>query len=129
MFKIKSLLFNCLGAASVLALMGANNTPASAQQTIIIQRGSSYGVSQPPVVGNFIYGSPIATPMPVNPMTGLMPTRSDYYYPHMRRSVERSRLINPNIPNLIIINPTVVNNSQYRRPLRHRSRVLITNPW
>ncbi len=129
MFKIKPLLFNCLGVASALALISGNNTPVSAQQTIVIERGSPYGVSQPPVVGNFIYGSPIATPMPVNPMTGLMPNRSDYYYPHLRRAVEGSTFANPNIPNLIIINPTVVNNSQYRRPLRQRSRVFITNPW
>lgn len=129
MFKIKPLLFNCLGVASVLALIDGNNTPVSAQQTIVIERGSPYGVSQPPVVGNFIYGSPIATPMPVNPMTGLMPNRSDYYYPHPRRAIEGSTLANPNIPNLIIINPTIVNNSQYRRPLRQRSRVFIRNPW
>ncbi|BDI19162.1 hypothetical protein ANSO36C_49640 [Nostoc cf. commune SO-36] len=117
-----------------LAVMGVATAPASAQSVIVIDGG--YGVRQSPAVGSFIYGSPIPTPMPVDPATGLMPQRNhypDYYYPQLRRNVRNSTLINPTlinpaIRNSTIINPVIIDNSWHRRPFsgrRERSRVFI----
>ncbi len=151
MLKIKHLQLNWLKAAITLAVMGVSIAPASAQRVIVID--GNYGVGRrcvgvasrreaacrqtSPAVGSFIYGSPIPTPMPVDPATGLMPQRNnypDYYYPQVRQKVRNSTLINPilinpTIQDSTLVNPVIINNSWRRTPFRGgRSRVFITYP-
>jgi hypothetical protein len=59
-------------------------TAAVAQSIIIIDGGGdypnrSYHRTNQPQSAPFIYGSPIPTPIPVNPATGLTPKPSDRY--------------------------------------------------
>ncbi|WP_445635488.1 hypothetical protein NSTC745_00178 [Nostoc sp. DSM 114161] len=138
MLKTKHSLY-WLGAGISLAVMSAAIAPASAE-IIIIDSGS--GIRRAPAVGSFIYGSPIPTPMPVNPATGLTPQRIDYYndyynnysYPVGRQRVRNSTfinptLVNPTIRNSTIVNPVIINNSWRRTPFSGgRSRVIITYP-
>ncbi|YAF95546.1 MAG: hypothetical protein AB3A66_23840 [Nodularia sp. CChRGM 3473] len=128
MLKIKHSQLNWLGAGITLAIMSAMSTPAFAQRIIIINGASR--VSQPPAVGSFIYGSPIPTPMPVDPATGLIPSRNSHY--HSYPTVNNSRLIKPTLINPIIrdstlVNPVIINNSRHHTPFRGRSRVIINN--
>lgn len=53
-------------------------SPVAAQNVTIIN--NSRITNQRPSIGSFIYGSPIPTPMPVNPRTGLMLNHSDRDY-------------------------------------------------
>ncbi|MBD2440019.1 hypothetical protein [Nostoc sp. FACHB-110] len=134
MVNIKSYQPKWLGAGISLVLMSTFIAPASAQQVIVIDNNNPFGVSQPPAVGSFIYGSPIATPMPVDPSTGLLPrTRTVYpdYYPPVRhyRRFNNPTIINPTIQDSTIVNPVIINNSWRQRPFRGRSRVIITHPW
>ncbi|WP_193199342.1 hypothetical protein [Nostoc sp. MG11] len=133
MLKIKHSQLNLLGASISLAVMSAI-APAFAQPVIVIDGAS--GVSRSPAVGSFIYGSPIPTPMPVDPATGLMPRRINHpdFYPRLRQNVDNSTLINPTLTNPTIrdstlVNPVIINNSWRRTPFnRGRSRVIITYP-
>ncbi|TVP55109.1 MAG: hypothetical protein EA343_25295 [Nodularia sp. (in: Bacteria)] len=139
MLKIKHLQLNWLGIGIICSVISATITPAAAQRIII---NNTVRINQPPAVGSFIYGSPISTPMPVDPATGLMPRGSnndrDYHsYPVVRPrpnlgsnpTLINPTLINPTLINPVIRNPTLVNpgminnNSQYPRPtpLRRRS--------
>lgn len=141
MLKIKHSQLNWLLAGMTLAVMGVSIAPASAQSVIVID--GAYGARRrceaacrqtSPAVGSFIYGSPIPTPMPVDPATGLMPQRNnypDYYYPQFRQNVRNSTLINPTLINpairdSTIVNPVIINNSWRRTPFSGgRSRVFI----
>lgn len=132
MLKIKHSQLNWLLAGMTLAVMGVSIAPASAQSVIVID--GAYGARRSPAVGSFIYGSPIPTPMPVDPATGLMPQRNnypDYYYPQFRQNVRNSTLINPTLINpairdSTIVNPVIIDNSWHRRPFNGgRSRVFI----
>jgi hypothetical protein len=111
-----------------------------AQSGIVVEQGYYYpGATQSTNAAPFVYGSPIPTPMPVNPSTGLMPsnTTTNYYYSYpansypLRSRVEDSTLINPTLINprikdSTIINPVIVNDPVYRIPVRHqRSRIII----
>lgn len=137
------------------ALMTATPLPASAQSVIVIEGGTSFGVRQSSPAASFIYGSPIPTPVPVNPATGLLPSRTynsypgreyrsypgreyhsypvrDYHSYPVRRTVENSTLfnpilVNPNIQDSTLINPTIVNDRGSRRQLRSREsrRILL----
>jgi hypothetical protein len=99
-----------------------------------IYYNNSIRENQPPSVNNFIYGSPIPTPIPVDPTTGLTPSRSSgYYYPPYRQNVRNSTflnpvLVNPTIQNSTLINPTIVRDSWGRTPIR-RSRVIYNYAW
>ncbi|MDZ7951612.1 hypothetical protein [Nostoc sp. DedQUE09] len=131
MLKIKHSQLNWLLAGMTLAVMGVSIAPASAQRAIVIDGG--YGVRQSsPSVGSFIYGSPIPTPMPVDPTTGLMPQRNhyrNYSYPQVRQNIRNSTLINPTIRDSTLVNPVIINNSWHRTPFSGgRSRVIITYP-
>ncbi|MEH2046691.1 hypothetical protein [Nostoc sp.] len=146
MLKIKHSQLNWLLAGMTLAVMGVSIAPACAQSVIVIDGG--YGVRQSsPSVGSFIYGSPIPTPMPVDPTTGLMPQRTNFpdsyypqvrqpdsYYPQVRQNVRNSTLINPTLINPTIrdstvVNPVIINNSWRHTPFSSgRSRVIITYP-
>lgn len=100
---------------------------------VVVERGYYGGVSQPTGAASFVYGSPIPTPMPVNPSTGLMPSNSsdNYYqsypvnsYP-VRGGVDNSTLINPTLVNprindSTLINPVIVNEPVYRVPVYER---------
>lgn len=118
MFKIKHSQLNWLVAGMTLAVMGVSIAPTSAQRS--------------PAVGSFIYGSPIPTPIPVDPATGLMPQRTnypDYSYPQVRQNVRNSPPINPVIRESSLVNPVIINNSWHRTPFSGgRSRVFITYP-
>ncbi len=130
MLKIKHSQLNWLLVGMTLAVMGVSIAPASAQSVIVIDGG--YGVRRSPSVGSFIYGSPIPTPMPVDPTTGLMPQRNhyrDYSYPQFRQNVRNSTLINPTIRDSTLVNPVIINNSWRNTPFSGgRSRVIITYP-
>jgi hypothetical protein len=132
MFKIKLSKYKYLGAGVTLALLATSVFPASAQQIIVIEQDHFVQVNPQPITGSFIYGSPIPTPMPVNPSTGLMPSNSDYFYPQIRQKIQDPALVNrifvnPTIQNSTLVNPVIVNTSEHRRPLKRRSRVLIQN--
>jgi hypothetical protein len=118
MLKIKHSQLNWLLAGMTLAVMSVSIAPASAQRAVFID--GAYGVMGSPAVGSFIYGSPIPTPMPVDPATGLMPQRTnypDYYsYPQVRQNVRNSTLINPAIRDSTLVNPVIINNSWHRTP-------------
>ena len=132
-------IFNAILPITVgVALMTATTASVSAQSVIVIKQGSSPGVSQSPTGSPFIYGSPIPTPIPVNPMNGLLPSPTNYYYPArgnvysypMRGNVENSTLLNPVLVNPRIrdsklINPVIVNEQGRRRRAIRRSRVII----
>lgn len=123
-----------LGLGAAVAFMAAVAAPASAQSVIIINESTSYyGGNQNPTVGNFIYGSPIPTPVPVNPTTGLIPTQRNFSKPYIRRRVYNSTLINP-----VIVNPRIIRNSRIKRRYRNSrrryyrqpaSRIIINSPW
>jgi hypothetical protein len=125
MLKIKLNQAYSLGLGFTVALMGATTTPVSAQQIIVIDQAGFYGVHQPqtPTVGSFIYGSPIPTPMPVDPVTGLMPNRSIYNtYPKLHQNIQDNVLVNPvlvnpKIRNSTLINPVIVKDSWYHDKL------------
>ena len=109
-----------------MVLISATTVPATAQ----VERGRSMTtrkirVAPAPaaiaVPGNapasFIYGSPIPTPVPVNPYTGQI-HRSDFgrrnvVYPPFGNSV----LVNPTIQDSTLINPIIINQDGYRRPV------------
>jgi hypothetical protein len=127
--KASHLSFLALGITAAVGLA----SPASAQtSTIIYQRSTTYDNYSQPTVTNFIYGSPIATPIPVNPITGQIIDGSNYSipqvrtyrrhsYPRVRQNFRNSTfvnpvLVNPRIHNSTIINPTIVNDSYYHRP-------------
>lgn len=110
MLKIKHSQLNWLLAGMTLAVMGVTMTPASAQRS--------------PAVGSLIYGSPIATPAPVDPAT--------------KQNVTNSTPINPTIRDSTLVNPVIINNSWRRTPFSGGrclttscsapSRVIITYP-
>ncbi|MEH2257819.1 hypothetical protein [Nostoc sp.] len=141
MLKIKHSQLNWLLAGMTLAVMGVSIAPACAQSVIVIDGG--YGVRQSsPSVGSFIYGSPIPTPMPVDPTTGLMPQRNhyrDYSYPQFRQNLRNSTLVNPTYPNYsypqfrqnlrnsTLINPTLINPTI--RDSTVVNPVIINNSW
>lgn len=117
------------------ALIGAVAAPASAQSVIIINNGSTpyYRGNHQPTVGNFIYGSPIPTPIPVNPVTGHTPTRNYFSKPRRSRTIYNSTFVNP-----VLVNPTIIKTPRHRRRYRDSrrrgyrqpaSRILINSPW
>lgn len=97
----------------------SNVTPAKAQSsTIIYQRTTTYDSYQPPTVTNFIYGSPIPTPVPVNPYTGAIinsniDSSSSSLYPQVRvyrqNRVYRHPRVHQHINNSTLVNPVLVN--------------------
>ncbi len=134
MLKTKHSPLICLGVGMTLVTIAATSVPTSAQSVIWID--GTYGVNSSPATGSFIYGSPISTPMPVNPATGLIPSRTNYpaySYPRVRQKVRNSTLINPTLVNPVIrdstlVNPVIINNSRRHTPLRQRSRIILTYP-
>ncbi|MFN6462208.1 MAG: hypothetical protein RMZ41_010215 [Nostoc sp. DedVER02] len=139
MLKIKHSQLNWLLVGMTLAVMPASIAPAFGQRAIVVD--GAYGVMRSPAVSSLIYGSPIPTPMAVNPKTRLMPQRTDYpdsYYPQVRQNVKNSTPINPAIRDSTLVNPVIINNSWQRTPFSGGrclttscsppSRVIITYP-
>ena len=119
------------GFGIALALMGFATAPVSAQSVIIINGDTPYyGGNHHPNAGNFIYGSPISTPVPVNPVTGQIPTGRHFSKPYRKRKVYNSTFINP-----ILVNPTIIKDSRRdyrylrRRSRQTGSRIIINSPW
>jgi hypothetical protein len=128
-----------------IALITSTAAPASAQ-SVVVQGGEfSFGINHPSGGSHFIYGSPIPTPIPVNPSTGLAPSSTYNSYPNSyptynsyprynsypgRSKIVDSTLINPTlvnprIQNSTLVNPVIVNEPVYRAPLYYpRSRII-----
>ena len=121
----KTSIFTAIMPLMGVALITATTAPASAQ--IVMPIGV---VNQPHPPAGFIYGSPIPTPVPVDPTTGLLPS-TNYSYPGYsypgRGTVVNSTLINPTLVNPTIQNSTVINplivNEQFYQPV-YGTRVL-----
>jgi hypothetical protein len=115
-----------LGLGLTTVVVAVTTAPVSANW-VDINGGTTYVVPQAPTVGNYIYGSPISTPIPVNPATGLPPKHNYNLYPQGRSPYPRGGykiidstivnpvLINPQIRNSTVINPVIVND----RPLHY----------
>ncbi|OKH26459.1 hypothetical protein NIES1031_11470 [Chroogloeocystis siderophila 5.2 s.c.1] len=129
-----------LSAASVItpvvfgaALITIPSVPVAAQSVFIGQE-VPYGVSQPQNISSFIYGSPIPTPMPVDPVTGISVRRApinSWSFTPTRRTGQvinstliNPVLVNPKIQDSTLINPVILN-SGYRRFNRAPSGVII----
>ena len=112
------------GFGVALTLTAVVALPASAQFAIAIDGDTSYyRENYNPTVGTFIYGSPISTPIPVNPATGHIPIGTRFSKPYRKRKVYNSRFINP-----VLVNPVIIKDS--RRRNRHpTSRIIINNRW
>jgi hypothetical protein len=123
----KPISFRTAIATLLAPLTLAAIAPQAAQAQIIIINPSPYPAIPPqPQSGTFIYGSPIPTPIPVNPVTG-QPTIFDRRvsnYPTVRPG--RGAVFSPNRVGIsvggttrrttrrtstIIVNPTIINPS------------------
>ncbi len=157
-----NLTFLALGVSATLTGTLTMASPASAQSsTIIYQRTTTYdnyheptviyqhrrNYDRKPYVTNFIYGSPISTPVQVNPYTGQVIQGSDNFHhnsysqrrvivqPRMRRYIRNSTLvnpilINPNIRKSTIINPRILNpyHHNYGNPVHRNSGTIFIQP-
>ncbi|MBW4603848.1 MAG: hypothetical protein KME29_30865 [Calothrix sp. FI2-JRJ7] len=133
-----------LGIGATLAIA----SPSFAQSTIIYQRTNTYDNYTYPHVTQYIYGSPIPTPYPVNPIGGqsLFPPKTNlfeqnptnslfpnnpsnnilfpevrvYRRPHVRQYVNESTLVNPVLVNPNIRNSTIINPTIINNPYYRR---------
>lgn len=110
-------------AAFILGVAILNVTfPVEAIPLIVQQSNCSQSTS------SFIYGSPIPTPMPVNPITGLRNFGNNSYQNcnfsnpvPLSGTIQNSILINPTLVNSqvydsVLVNPTIVNQPVYPSP-------------
>ncbi|MDH6063279.1 hypothetical protein [Umezakia ovalisporum] len=137
MLKIRHLSLNLLGTGIICCVISHTITLAAAQGLMITNNPAK--VTQPAAVGSLIYGSPIPIPMPVDPRTGLIRSRSDgdyHSYPIIIPSVNGNfgltnqtsiNPINPIIRNSPLVNPVMINNSPYGVRSIRRSRVRINH--
>ncbi|MUH01557.1 hypothetical protein F7734_58590 [Scytonema sp. UIC 10036] len=121
-----------LGLGAIASVVAATTSPVSANW-VDINGGNTYVVPQAPAVGNYIYGSPISTPIPVNPATGLPLKHNNNvypqgYYPHpyggykiIDSTIVNPVLVNPQIRNSTVINPMIVNDRPLYSPYYRRS--------
>ncbi|MEO0684505.1 MAG: hypothetical protein AAFY76_05515 [Cyanobacteria bacterium J06649_11] len=123
------------GVASVL--LAGIAAPAAAQSVVIINNSvnssTSYYRGHSHTTVNFIYGSPIPTPVPVNPVTGHIPIQSYFSKPRRSTKVYNATFINP-----VLVNPAIIKNPRSRKRYRNSrrrgyrqpaSRILINSPW
>ena len=125
--------FNTVFIPLGLGIALVTTTPAFAQSMtsksirvpyrsgVVVERGyyggGYYGGGSQPQTAPFIYGSPIPTPVPVNPATGTLPSNRsyDYYYSNpgysypVRNRINNSTLINPTLVNPRINDSTLIN--------------------
>lgn len=133
---------SAVGLGFAALVLGAIAAPPVSAQSVIIINGSVNGNSHHyrrksrPTVGNFIYGSPISTPVPVNPITGNIQTQNNFYKP--RRKYRRRKIYNPTLINPVLVDPVIITNPRNRRIRRNsrqrgyyqpNSRVIINSPW
>ena len=146
--RTSNLIFLALGVSATLTAILTMTSPASAQSsTIIYQRTTTYDNYHEPDVTNFIYGSPISTPVPVNPYNGQViqgngnlyhnsyPQRRVIIQPRVRRYIKDTTLVNPifvnpNIRNSTIINPRILNphHHYYGNPVHRNSGTIFIQP-
>ncbi|MBE9189038.1 hypothetical protein IQ230_01370 [Gloeocapsopsis crepidinum LEGE 06123] len=116
------------------ALMTTLSPPVAAQSAIFVGQEAPYRVSQPQMVGSFIYGSPIPTPMPVDPVTGFSVRRTPINSWNSTPTRRTGTVVNSTLVNPVLVNPTirdstlinpVILNSGHRRINRVPSRVII----
>ncbi|MEO1378562.1 MAG: hypothetical protein AAFW70_30735 [Cyanobacteria bacterium J06635_10] len=113
-----------LGFGTALTKTCVVAVPASAQFAVANDGGITYyRKNHNPTVSNFIYGSPISTPVPVNPATGHILIGSRFSQPYRKRKVYNSTLINP-----VLVNPIIIKDSR-RRNRQPTSRIIINNRW
>lgn len=119
------------------AMLTGANSPVNARPSVIIRNRPTYVIPRPST-GNWIYGSPIPSPIPVNPVTGFSNNYySDYYpgyYPvnpgfsvRVNGGVFSSPLIrvNPRFDHLRPINPGIIRPRVYQRPFVSPRRIII----
>ena len=110
-------------AAFILGVAILNVTSPVEAIPLIVQQGNcNQGTS------SFIYGSPISTPMPVNPVTGLQNFGNNSYgncnfnySVPLSGTIQNSVLINPTLINSqiydsVLVNPRIVNQPVYPSP-------------
>ncbi len=147
MFNTPSWLSNCDRltkttslAAFILGVAILNATsPVDAIPLVVQQSNCNQGFQQS--TSSFIYGSPIPTPMPVNPVTGLQNFGNNSYrncnfnnsvpssllsplpypLPPLSGTIQNSVLINPTLINSqifdsVLVNPKIVNQPVYPSP-------------
>jgi hypothetical protein len=104
-----------------------------AAQSVVFNQEAPYRVSQPQMVGSFIYGSPIPTPMPVDPVTGFSVRRTPLNSWNSTPTRRTGTVVNSTLVNPVLVNPTirdstlinpVILNSGYRR-VNIPSRVIV----
>jgi hypothetical protein len=138
MFNTPSGLTNCphltkkISVAAFILGVAILNAPSPVEAIpLIVQQGNcNQGFQQLP--SSFIYGSPIGTPMPVNPISG-SPNFGNNSYPNcnfgypvpLGGTIQNSVLINPTVINSqvydsVLVNPTVVNQPVYGGPYYRR---------
>lgn len=132
----KATIFTAFLPLTVGILSTATTAPAFAQSVVIVNQGIPYGVIQSSPVTSYIYGSPIPTPMPVNPVNGLLPSSNYYSYPAypVRGTAVNSTffnpvLVNPTIRNSTLVNPVIVNDQFYQTPVLRRSGIIFSYPY
>lgn len=132
--KVKN--FISIVPLTVGILVATTTAQAFAQSVVVVNQGFPYGVIQSPPVTSYIYGSPIPTPMPVNPVNGLLPSSGYYSYPAypVRGTVTNSTLfnpvlVNPAIKNSTLVNPVIVNDQFYHTPVLRRSGIIFGYPY
>ena len=92
-------------AAFIVGVAILNATfPVEAIPVLVQQSNCNQGTS------SFIYGSPIPTPMPVNPVTGLQNFGNNSY---RNCSFSNPVPLNGTIQNSVLINPTLINSQIY----------------
>ncbi|HEY9812387.1 MAG TPA: hypothetical protein V6D31_02450 [Candidatus Sericytochromatia bacterium] len=110
-------------AAFIVGVAILNVTSPVEAIPLIVQQGNcNQGTS------SYIYGSPIPTPMPVNPVTGLQNFGNNSYrncnfnYPvPLSGTIQNSVLINPTLINSqiydsVLVNPKIINQPVYPSP-------------
>ncbi len=119
--------------SAITALVTGYCFPAYSQ--IIFNQRRVYIQTDRPAA-SYIYGSPIPTPILVNPTNGLPSGSSTIYYDNnypMRNYPNRVILTNPNSSRLIynnstLVNPVIIQNPSYPRGWIRRSEIINNSP-
>jgi len=109
-----------------IVLLTSVGMPVEARPVVV----QVQSVVQSPSCASYIYGSPIPTPMPVNPLTGQ--ACSSVSTP-ARGVIENSILINPTVINStisdsVLVDPVIINSPRSSRTILTRDRVIYNSP-
>lgn len=119
--------------------MACNVVPMSLGVILLTSGGMSVK-AQPVIVqsqpcANFIYGSPIPTPVPVNPYTGrpCSVSSSTIVVTPGRGILRNSTLINPTvinstISNSVLVNPVIINSPRFPQRTLRRATIIYNPP-